>query len=404
MSLIRQTNRANVSVSINLPFRRVCLVYRTGIIVCLTALAACSGGDAPKTRTAFEAVAATPTCIAHSDDAILQPQDTNLDMQSQSELLKLALTDGVYQGPLFYPPIQTLDDIRQRNSSIFVSNEAFASAYECLVAHAPVEMITGDPSRRIYRLDFGYQGRSHSAFFYASGTAACSAGRSAALIIPGSGINQSSAIVGLDRSNYHFGVLDSLRDVNDIYIYIKPNEDYLAFHDGKGKKANLDSIVNWHLNRGGSFSSSYIIQSLAVMRWLNSCYSHRTAIVGLSQGGAAALFNAFQSKPKVAIIAAGASVIFDDLELSGHNQLIGVPGYAEQLQRIDGLKRNIQSSASTNFLFTYGLSDTDYYKIEAVNGTTAAALYGVANFQTAIHPFGHSFPSSEVQRFIRERL
>lgn len=335
---------------------------------------------------------------------MLQSQNVPLSLDQNQELLGFALTDQVYRGPLHYTPISTLQELRKRNVDVFDSNEGFSTAYDCVNYRDPVAVVSGDPSRLIYRLDFSYQGRLQTAFFYAKAVPVCGVNRSAALVIPGSGINQSSAIVDADASNHHYGILAALGDVNDVFIYIKPNEDYLAFHDGTGKKANVYSTVNWHLNRGGSLSTAYIVQSLAVMKWLNACYSRRTVVAGLSQGGAAALINAFQSKPKIAIIMAGASVIFDDFEASSHNQIIGVPGYAENLQRVDGLRMNVSSSAITSFLFGYGARDSDFYKIEAADGVTASALTGLSNVQVVTHAGGHSYPVSEIRSYLASRL
>ena len=72
-----------------------------------------------------------------------------------------------------------------------------------------------------------------------------------------------------------------------VYTFIKPNEDFLAWHDGNGKKLSGDFIWNWHLNREGSYSVSYLVQSLAFTKWMKGCFK-KTLIAGLSQGGAAA--------------------------------------------------------------------------------------------------------------------
>ena len=109
---------------------------------------------------------------------------------------------------------------------------------------------------------------------------------------------------------------------------IKANEDYLAWHDGDGGKLTGEFIWNWHLNREGSYSVSYLVQSLALTKWLKGC-SEEVILAGLSQGSAAVMLNALQSYPRAAIVASGVSLITSDTEWSGHNQIISVPGYAE---------------------------------------------------------------------------
>ena len=66
--------------------------------------------------------------------------------------------------------------------------------------------------------------------------------------------------------------MDALRQagVLQIYTLIKPNEDILAWHDGQGHKVHGNYIWNWHLNRAGSYSVSYLVQSLAFAKWMKS--------------------------------------------------------------------------------------------------------------------------------------
>ena len=109
----------------------------------------------------------------------------------------------------------------------------------------------------------------------------------AALIIPGSGINQSSRIYGNDPSNYHFGIMEALGSSFNKYVLIKPNEDCLAFHNGR-QKLNNGFIINWLLDHEAFYSAHYITSSLAITKFLQDKYD-KVVVAGLSQGGAAAL-------------------------------------------------------------------------------------------------------------------
>ena len=182
-----------------------------------------------------------------------------------------------------------------------------------------------------------------------------------------------------------------------ILTLIKPNEDFLAWHDGNGKKLSGDFIWNWHLNREGSYSVSYLVQSLAFTKWMQGCFD-RTLVAGLSQGGAAAMLNALQSEPDLAIVASGSSVINDLAEWSGHSQLIGVPGY-RALSRPEYLVDRLKQSPAQWF-FSWGKQEIGTYRIEAEEQRTAEVIRMLPNVTTAVHDEGHVFPVQEIRSFL----
>jgi hypothetical protein len=211
----------------------------------------------------------------------------------------------------------------------------------------------------------------------------------------------SYAIYTRDPANYHFGIYEGLQDFDKIFVLIKPNEDALAWHDGNSHKVSGDAIWNWHVNRGGSYSVSYLVQAMAAMHWLKDCYG-RTAVVGLSQGGAAAMLIALQSSPDFTVVAAGHSLFFNDVEWSGPNQLVGVPGYA-QLETAQAFRIAIRSSSSS-WLFSWGLTDGDFHGMEARTRATAGVIQDLPNVEIAIHPGAHVFPVPDLQAFFRRHL
>ena len=250
------------------------------------------------------------------------------------------------------------------------------------------------------RVRFEYQDRKHEAFAYGRLPAVCDGNNPASLIVPGSGLNQSLGIATGDKANYHHGILGALNaGGGEIFTLIKPNEDFLAWHDGNDRKIGNDFIVSWHLNREGSCSVSYLVQSLAFTKWMQDCFD-RTLVAGLSQGGAAAMLNALQSEPNLAVVASGSSVINDLAEWSGHSQLIGVPGYGA-LSSPEYLADQLKQSPSQWF-FSWGKQEIGTYKIETEEQRTAKVISHLPNVTTHIFDGGHVFPPSEISQWLNE--
>ena len=316
----------------------------------------------------------------------------------EAELLTHAFTDPVMEAELYYSPITDIAEIREANDRIFMQRHGFKTAFESMRILGAEQLPRPQNAEPAVRVQFSYQERQHEAFAYGRLPETCDGSGYASLIIPGSGFNQSLGIAAGDNTNYHHGILDALSvSGEDIFTLIKPNEDFLAWHDGYGGKLSGDFIWNWHLNRGGSYSVSYLVQSLAITKWMQACYGE-TLVAGLSQGGAAALINALQSRPNQAIIASGHSVINEHVEWSGHNQLIGVPGYAE-LAKPEHLIDQLQNSP-TQWLFSWGRAESDIYRIEAEEQRTAKIIRKLPNITIAIHDDGHVFPKKSIQAFL----
>ncbi|XWN37464.1 MAG: hypothetical protein ROO71_00790 [Balneola sp.] len=180
-----------------------------------------------------------------------------------------------------------------------------------------------------------------------------------------------------------------------IYIYIKPNEDVLAFHNGF-RKIEDRFYINWHLNHGSSYSAQYIISSMAFTKYLKDKY-HKTIVAGLSQGGGAALWNSIQMEPDVAIISSGYTVTKRKIQSSGHNQII-IPSLSKNFN--PDTVRNIISRNSTKFLFTYGEEEKGVYKVEALRNQTCDFFGDISNIDCIIHSEGHVFPVNEINHFL----
>lgn len=318
--------------------------------------------------------------------------------KGEGEILRDAFTKPISPGEKIYSQITSLDGIKQVNDAIFLPIELFFDAYQNITLGKTEQLELDNGATKLVKLRYTLGGRVYSAYAYGR-LDSSSKTKQAALIIPGSGLNQSSAIYKKDPDNYHFGVFDALGPDYNVFVFIKPNEDVLAFHDGRAK---LDEsfFVNWHLNRGSSYSAAYIAQSLAFTKFLQSNYKD-VAVIGLSQGGAAAMLNVLQSEPEAAIIASGYSVIAEQkAEGSGFNQII-IPNVSKLLVPERLTKQ--MAVMKTNFLFTWGKRETGGYKIEAEECLTCVMLKEARNANFVIHDGGHVFPVSEIQSWLKSK-
>lgn len=317
----------------------------------------------------------------------------------EQELLQYAFTDPLSETDLYYPPITSLEGIRDANQRIFMLRNDFETAYRDLVVLGAQQVVRPVGVQPVVKVNFRHQGRDYEAFAYGHLPASCDSRTTASLIIPGSGLNQSLVIVTNDTANYHHGILEALDERGgETFILIKPNEDFLAWHDGKGKKLSGDFIWNWHLNRDGSYSVSYIVKSLAFTKWMQGCYS-QSIVAGLSQGGAAAFMNAIQSRPDIAVVSSGTSVLNSLAEWSGAGtQLHAVPGFGK-LSSKDYLFEQLGSS-KTQWFFSWGRAETGTYKIEAEERITAKVIEELPNVTVVIHDGGHIFPLVDIRELL----
>lgn len=358
-------------------------------------VSACGGGAAINEPAAINVCAVDPIRMsAILADDVSSPID-------DAQLLRFAFPDPVAGGWLLEKPIKSVSDIRIFNNSIFMLTENFEHCYDCIVVQGAVQLTDATGSKQAVRITFTYQGRKHYSLAYGKLPQSCNTSEASALIIPGSGFNQSTAINARDSSNYHFGIFDALAGVPNVYTFVKPNEDAIAWHNGSGAKLTGDMIWNYHVNRGGSYSVSYLAQSLAFVKWMKGCFG-KTVVAGLSQGGGATMLNALQSKPTLAIVSSGHSLLFDQLEWSGSNQLVNVPGYSH-LAKASYLVDSLNNSPS-KWLFTWGRGETDFYKIESDTRFTANYIEPLQNVDVTIHDGGHVFPVQEIKLFISQNL
>lgn len=219
----------------------------------------------------------------------------------------------------------------------------------------------------------------------------------ASLIIPGSGINQSSAIYYKKSvfDNYQCNIDDMLSRFGSVFVYIKPNEDILAIHNGT-LKIDENSYVNYLLNNGYSFSEYYIGQTIVLGKYLKSKYS-TTTVAGLSQGGLATLINTIYLEPDFSIVSSGYSILMDTPYASNHRQII-IPSYRKTFNS-DSIIKYIKE-LKTKFLFTYGKKEAGIYGDESLNQLTKLFFSELNNVEVQIHNDGHIFPRKEILDFM----
>lgn len=324
-----------------------------------------------------------------------------IQYRGEADLLVYAFTDPVEEKDLYYPPISDLAGIHRANDGILIFRQGFATAYEHLQVSEAEQLTRLQDAMPVVRIRYKYQRRSHEVFAYGRLPVVCEGKNAAGLIIPGTGLNQSLKIAVGDTANYHYGILNALKagGIRHVYTLIKENEDFLAWHNGNGRKLGPDFILGWHLNREASYSVSFLVDSMAFTKWMQHCFD-RTLVAGLSGGGAAVLLSALQSRPDTAIVASGHSVINDLAEWSGRTDLIGVPGYGA-LSKSQQLFDRLQQSP-TNWFFSWGRREVGTYKIEAHEERTAKVISSLPNVRVVIHDNGHTFPVDKIESFLAD--
>lgn len=307
--------------------------------------------------------------------------------------------DPAIREPKIYKAISDEEGLRKANEMMFMRVDEYAGAYDTL--------ILGDATlfnlakRQILRVPFEYQFRKFVSYAYAPKGLQCGANRTAVLMMPGTGFNVSTAMLDARVDDMNFGGIHVLLNhADDAFIFVKPNEDFLAIHNGFGRKLGINYIANYHLNLGGSYSASYLVQAAAVVKYLKNCHG-RVGVAGYSQGGAASLLLGLLTQPDYAIVASGHSVIHNDVPISGPDQISGLVEYGK-LNRTKELRDAISRRPATRFLFTWGLKDSTSYQIETQRKPTIKALADLPNVETTIHPDGHILPGRTMRMFLEK--
>ena len=311
--------------------------------------------------------------------------------EPDGELLRFAFTRELSL-PVLREPATSLDDILAFNERIHTPVEIFFDAPDHLEILGARQLDIADHAP-VLAVDFLFDGLERRAYAY--GPLAESYGASV-LMIPGSGENKSRRIVSGAPDAYHCCLYDAL-DGFDRFVQIKPNEGLRAVHDGEGR-LHEDFFINWHLNRGSSYSAAYIVEAVALAQFLSE-RSDGLAIVGLSQGGGAALLTSLLESPDAMVVASGYSVLVQEqVRWSGHNQII--------IPRASSMTSPDELVASLDFpsLFTYGMMEAGLYRIDADTGRSCTFFATSESIDCLVHDRGHVFPEAEVVAFLDHAL
>ncbi len=291
-----------------------------------------------------------------------------------------------------YPEIQTSADLNSRLLSIDIT------PYEYFHADSLISNYVYSIKDSIYYSNFSISQRQYKAYCYFK-QGLVTEDSVAFLIIPGSGLNQSIDIYKGIQDNYQGDISNHTIKYGDTYVFVKPNEDFLAWYSNN-YKLNVYGYINYILNRGYSYSAYYITQAIAVAKELKSRY-RKVVILGCSQGASAALLIALQTEPTACVVASGYSILFDQLDWSSQAQIV-IPGLS-QYYSAEKIK-NIIKSHKTTYLFTYGMLEGDFYKLEAYSHITKTFFSGVDNALFSSDLFGHTYPQPKVENFIVDIL
>ncbi|MBY0493487.1 MAG: hypothetical protein K2Y23_04680 [Cyanobacteria bacterium] len=308
-------------------------------------------------------------------------------LTSEQRMMAAAFTDAMIADQIL-PPITSFAEIAERLKTYEVDPAIFPSAYQQL------QVLGADQSGDHLAVRYQLAGRDYVAYAYASFSTPKK--ECASVVVPGSGQNQSSEIFAGNPQNYQGTIAVAMRDLCDPVVIVKPNEDFLAIHNGS-RKLNYTAIAVSLLNRGASYSAHYLINALAVVKHLQASY--RVVVpMGLSQGGDGALNVAMQSRPAGAVVASGFSIYDQQLTWANLEQVI-IPGaYRNFNERV----HSEVAASPTRYFFTSGKDEDVTWGLEAETQATCKFLADLPRVRCSIHDGGHIFPLPEVRSFLQD--
>lgn len=298
--------------------------------------------------------------------------------------------------PLLYPEVTNLEQLQVATARMYMPYKAVFDAYKNITN---VQM--ADPKEHVARIDYILNDQvTYEAYTYVAKSLVEPEADTAYLIIPGSGINEAGKIFYADDTDYHCCLRNKIDKGADVYVYVKPNNDFLAVHhQGKvldGKVALFPQL----LMMGGSYSTRYLVDAIALAKHLKGKY-RKLVIAGLSQGGNAALMIALQVEPDVAIIASGYSVLNSGpVYVAGINQIV-IPGFLDVYT--PEYIANVMGQQSTQYMFTFGEAEAGIYGYESVEKVTEKSFNKIKNIQFYYHPDAHVFPVEAIISFLKKQ-
>lgn len=332
--------------------------------------------------------------VACTDD---KNKITQIDKSWNEEMLT-----GLFKKPvsayetLLYPEVSNLEQLQVATARIFMPYETIFDAYKNITN----VQIAGS-KEHVARINYTIKNQvTYDAYTYVAKSLVEAEVDTAYLIIPGSGVNEASKIFYGDDADYHCCLRNKIDKNADVYVYVKPNNDFLAIHhQGKvlnGKVALFPQL----LMMGGSYSTRYLVDAIALAKHLKGKYK-KLVIAGLSQGGNAALMISLQVEPDVAIVASGYSVLNSGpVYVAGINQIV-IPGFLEVYTT--EYIANVMGQQTTQYMFTFGELEAGIYGYESVEKVTEKAFDKIKNIQFHYHPDAHVFPVDAIISFLKKQ-
>jgi hypothetical protein len=300
--------------------------------------------------------------------------------------------------PQLYPPIRNIKDISDQLDAMGLRTipwDLYYGAYDKLEAGKIVE--GHDPTT--VTLDLGienYKLTSHAYKIPAKDkTSDC-----AMLYMPGTGHNASTDILMGDPVYYKDSAAVA-SEYCDVYIYVRPLEDYRALHNG-AFKARENYMYGDEILHGSNHTTVYLLEALGLAKALRRDYQHY-GIVGLSLGGLTGFYLSLDAEPDFAVIASGWAVTNLEFTTAVISQIL-----IENWHKVYSLPiiRESLSKTHTHFLFTYSLNEKSNYEYEAKSGKTCAFVAKIdpKKLECKLHHGGHQFDRDITEEFYRRVL
>lgn len=165
-------------------------------------------------------------------------QDTEIDSSQIPESneptdLTQELLDDYFTAPLTklvklrYPPVTDIETLYKRINAYKVTTDHFEIAYH------RIKLLNSFIENHILHLVYEYENKIDTAFAYYKPALIKNDKKVGVNVIPGSRRNQSSGMYYNQKNNIQQNMDDIAQHYGDVYILVKPNEDFLAIHNGK---------------------------------------------------------------------------------------------------------------------------------------------------------------------------
>jgi hypothetical protein len=284
----------------------------------------------------------------------------------------------------------SIEDFNKIDSIIVEDYFSFDSVRNTTYANYPFVFTQTNP---LVYLDFkllGKKGRSYAYLFNSFTNQTC---KTAYLIVPGGGENQSTSIVqGMGYHNLNCTIVNNLMNSGDVYTMVKPNEDARAIY---WLDKRLNSYLVSHLDSiNKNYGVNYLIELVALIKNLKKQYT-KVVVLGASEGGYASLLASLVTEPDAVMVSAGYSVGFDssiyskDILRLRFDSLVDFTTSYSLKQKID--------TQSTKYLFTWGNYDgITLMQMEYDSASTQNYFYNSLNCSFYYNYNFHSFPGCAI--------